>query len=67
MILYRVHHYTTENGSQGFVWFATFREAKADAQLEENPENEIEGVEFRANAAGVLRLLNVYAAHPDNG
>lgn len=72
MICYRVK-FTVESGvSAGFAWFETLREAQnvVGAFQVDNPTEtapEIDRVEIYISRQGVLRALNHYATHPDNG
>lgn len=60
MRFYRVHSYDEKNGSFGFLWYTNRREA-------EKPGEPIEAVNIVPTKAGILRALQVYASHPDNG
>lgn len=73
MILYRVSTFTENGNSAGFSWHTKLREAqdaKAEAKanhIDEEREPEIERIEVKLTRDGVLRALNRYASHPDNG
>jgi hypothetical protein len=76
MKFYRVDLYTDEEGSEGYAWFTSKREATAkkaeysrDArQQERNPsKTTIEEINVTPTRTGILEILNSYASHPDNG
>lgn len=74
MRFYRVHKYEIIDGSSGSDWFTTKSEAtKAANQWHRENGDETGGrvdvdiVEIEPTKAGILRALNLYASHPDNG
>lgn len=71
MRLYRVHLDSEQEGSQGFAWASSRREANRKAVDFERSLRDgtttIEEVTITTDKAGVLRALNRYASHPDNG
>lgn len=67
MKLYRVHHADYGGlGSAGFSWHTSKRGAEK-AEREGGADSSIELVEINPTKAGILKLLNRYADHPDNG
>ena len=72
MKFYRVAIFTEHGISAGFSWHTARRDAEhavvvhqADDEDERKPE--IEEIELQPTKAGLLRALNRYASHPDNG
>jgi hypothetical protein len=79
--VYRVRYSCEGGNSAGFSWHASRREAEAAAAeaRRNDPEEyrrhfpdvaempEVTEVEFKLTKRGVLRLLRLYAEHPDNG
>lgn len=72
MKLYR-NHYSVEGGSSGgFSWHTTIRDAKASAVTvekanKEKPHTVAELIELKPGKEAMVRFLNNYAGHPDNG
>jgi hypothetical protein len=74
MRFYRVHYTYDAGVSGGFTYFTSKREAEKHkrelnkAALVENGDGgEIEVIEIEPTRGGILRALNLYAAHADNG
>lgn len=75
MKFYRVKLYDAADGSMGFVWFSSRREADKEAVSfnkevgpdRRQPEATVEVVEIGPTKRAVLAALNTYATHPDNG
>ena len=72
MKLYRNHKGRDGEESDGYVWFATKKEAFQNAK--EIPESYdwqfgtvAECIEFDGTKRDLVRMLNSYADHPDNG
>lgn len=66
MRLYRVSFEGCEH--QGYRWFHTMREAKlAMSDCDPAIETEMEQVELEPTKDAIIRALNLYGGHPDNG
>lgn len=66
MRVYRVHNYDDAEGSFGFKFVASKKEAER-LKREFGSDWEVEAIRFQPTKAGILALLNVWASHPDNG
>jgi hypothetical protein len=72
MRFYSVHR-TSSDGSLGYEWFTTKREAEKIAAewVRENKGDldtvQLTPVEIRATKRGILQALRTHASHPDNG
>lgn len=70
-MIYRVHYYSHTHGSQGFSFHARRRDAEASAReyRRESSENEttVHQQPTPKSKDEVLRLLQEWANHPDNG
>lgn len=78
MRFYRLHRYHVENGSAGYEYFTNERDAtKARAEWYGNFEeeervtncegSEYEIIEVEPTKVGILKALNRWASHNDNG
>jgi hypothetical protein len=75
MKVYRVKRWSLELGRQGFSFHETAYGAAAAAAeyKQENAaagqyvETSVEAIEFPFSKDGILRVLNRYASHNDNG
>ena len=67
MRFYRLHHYDTAEGSQGFEFFTSKQEAAEACRACAFDGNEIEVIEIEPTKAGILKALRQFAQHPDNG
>lgn len=72
MKLYRVGHSVDCGNSGGFSWHSSSRSAKRDARTwdddhPDEPPSTISVVEVEPTKRGIIRALNLYASHPDNG
>ena len=73
MRVYRVHLYSGVEGSQGYRWFSSKADADAACRVflnnwsDKEPVAIPEPVTFLPSKKDILRLLNEYAAHEDNG
>jgi hypothetical protein len=74
MRLYKVCRYNPEEGSAGFEWFSTVREAQRCRRewldmhdKDAGASADVEVVEITTTKRGLLSLLNLHAHHPDNG
>lgn len=73
MKLYRVNRRTDGGTSGGFSFHSSMKDAKREAaryQREMEPDEElpeIDVIEFECSKGGVLRLLNYWACHANNG
>jgi hypothetical protein len=56
--------------SAGFEYFTTLNDAERTARKwakSEDGSSEIKVIEIEPSKSGILRALNHYASHPDNG
>ena len=73
MKFYRVHTYADAGQSTGYEFFTSKAEAKkavrewTEGIALETDTAEIDVVEIEPTKAGILRALNLYAVHADNG
>ena len=73
MKIARLHLYTNENSSQGYEFFGSMRAAKkAQTKFKrdfkaDDPAPEIDTIEVDPSRAGIIKALNTYAGHADNG
>ncbi len=72
MKIYQVSSVGNENSvvnseHQGYQYFDTKREAKNLIANSPNYDCEIRVLNLPVNKQGLLRALNIYASHPDNG
>lgn len=71
MRFYRVHYTTDCGSSAGYDWFTCRRKAEQEARAwrRDNPDETtaIRAVEVSPTRAGILRALNLYGSHCDNG
>lgn len=73
MKFYRVHLYSETEGSFGFEWYTSKRDAEGAANdfIRRNddqcPDPEIDEVEIKPTKKGILYALECYGTHPDNG
>jgi len=71
--LYRNHYRSLRDGSLGFEWFSSKREAeraaRQDVSLPEGDDDHevAEPMKFTPTREGILELLRRVADHPDNG
>lgn len=74
MKIYRVHSHTENGISAGYSFHSSLKDAKhaareawetRDSDSETPPE--IEVLEVEISKAGILRALNMYASHAENG
>lgn len=76
--VYRLAKYTDGGTSAGFEFFSSKQEAererrKHDAERTDEDKRlglglgNVDVIEYEATRAGILRLLNQYASHADNG
>lgn len=72
MRFYQVHLINDEGHSAGYHWFTNEREAKShvhhwtkDKSVEHSAN--IEPIDIEPTKAGILKALELYASHPDNG
>lgn len=57
-----------DNEHKGFAFYSSQREAKKEARkVASHKDCEIEAIVVTPTKAGILRALNRYAGHPDNG
>lgn len=71
MKIYRVEYKDESQEHKGFTFHAVKKEA-VDRALDyrrkcKGGETQVEPITVRVTAAGVLRALQAYASHPDNG
>lgn len=66
MRFYRVENYNDHDSSLGFEWFVNRKAAEAAAAAL-GTQRDVEVVEITPTKAGILKALESYAAHPDNG
>lgn len=73
MRFYRVHFKAFDVGSAGFEFFTNeaaarkaLRRDARDARMEHDPSS-LEVIDVEPTKAGILRALQRYASHPDNG
>lgn len=69
MKIYRVSLWDSGDDSHvAYIYRRTLREARAEAKAAA-PERRatIKPIEVRATAAGIIRALNLYGGHADNG
>lgn len=73
MKLARLHKQTVLEGSDGYAFYGSQREAekartahKRDNKLKD-PCSEIDTIEVEPTREGIIKALNRYAGHPDNG
>ncbi len=77
MRLYRNHYYDATEGSYGFAWFSSKAKAVSawnrDKKLDPNLELDFAGpcraepIEVSPTRAGIIRALNQFGSHADNG
>jgi hypothetical protein len=79
MKFFRVHLYEGNEGSAGYVFETTLpaarrRVAEFKRSVKERPADrrgavdcDIDPIEVEPNKTGILKALNRYAGHPDNG
>jgi hypothetical protein len=69
MKIYRVSYRDSSDEHKGYEYFSNKTDAvKADNKNRGNQmRDDVEEIEFQPTKSGVLRLLNIYASHPDNG
>lgn len=68
MKIYRVSYGGLDTEHTGYSYHSTEREAlQCVEKAKENGEAEMEVITVRCSKVGVLRALNVYGGHPDNG
>ena len=70
MKIYRVEFVDTANGSQGFGYYDSKIEAEKNIQeFEEANDGEttLVIIEMKNTKDAILRVLNEYGSHPDNG
>jgi len=72
MKIYRVSKLERDGGHDGYLYL-TNKTAAQKRQQEENkiPTNRndgsVEEINFTPTKSGILKMLNTWAAHPDNG
>ena len=76
-MIYRNSYYTDVEGHAGYEFFSSKRDAEREfnRRVKEGNcdpvsgglSNRAEPVEFRATKAGIIRILNSYAGHNNNG
>lgn len=75
MKVYRNCYYNNSDSSQGFEYFKNKSEAKkamnefkhAQEDNFDDDRSSIDAYECKISAQGIIDVLNVVAAHPDNG
>jgi hypothetical protein len=73
MKIYRVHIRQDEQGtavgpSAGYEYFSNRKEAlKAFAKGYHYDDSDLEQIDVEISKGGILRALNTYGGHPDNG
>jgi hypothetical protein len=67
MRLYRLHTRDSRDGSHGYLFFASKRAALKTVRGLESEDFTIEPIDVEPTKAGIMRALNRYASHPDNG
>lgn len=80
MKIYRVSHYTVGGESEGFSYYSSRIEAEKQqvianredreddlGQIGDEHPGEVEEVEFALTKKGIIRLLNRWGGHADNG
>ena len=71
MKLYRVSYKSKTDGHTGYTWHTSEQAAKSSAYQfrkgDSDKNSKVETVEFEPNRAGILKLLDKVATHPDNG
>jgi hypothetical protein len=71
MRFYRVHRYSSSDGSFGYEFFVSKTDAEKAAREwnadSEGDPAEVDLIEIEPTKAGILDALNRYADHPNNG
>lgn len=72
MKIYKVTYRTDQEGSEGFYFTASMKDAKTNTHNAEGHDitecdKEIETIEVTATKKGIIELLNRHAGHNDNG
>lgn len=73
MKLYMLHFYATQDGSYGYRFFTSAKAAEREAaqwrrdNAGDEPRCDIASIDIEPTKNGILRALNRYASHADNG
>lgn len=74
MKIYQVSYLSHSEGSHGFSFHSSMKEAKKrlsefkqKTKSDFNDQSEVRCLRFPATKRGVLQVLNIYASHNDNG
>jgi len=73
MKFYRLHRYAVGDGSHGYQFYTSRADAERSAKEWQSradlsePSGEVDEIEITPTKAGILRALNTYATHANNG
>jgi len=68
MKVYRISYVAPETGeNDGYVYLKSLKLAAQNAKEHDHYDCTIDKIEFDNNLTGILKMLNKYASHPDNG
>lgn len=67
MKFYRVHFRREDDESEGYTFYTSKRAAEQGAREGVEGQSEITVLNIEPTKHGILRALNKYGGHPDNG
>lgn len=69
MRIYQVDHTRLDgDGSGGFSYFSNRRDAQREVtKVKATSECQINVLNIKPTKVGIIKALNIYAGHPDNG